>query len=121
MSRAVAGAIFLARNGKNKKEIANFLQGELGELPKFNIQFLQRNYIFTSKAINSVPQALYCFLKSTSFENCARLTVSIGGDTDTTAAIACSIAGAYYGIPNQILFEAKKFIPNEYLEILEKR
>lgn len=45
----------------------------------------------------SVPEAISCFMYSQSFEDCLRIAISIGGDSDTIAAIACSIAEPYYG------------------------
>lgn len=120
LTRAVAGSIYLARTKATKAQIAKFIENEIGYPLKFDIKYLQRNYIFTSKAKNSIPQALYCFLVSKNFEHCARLSVSIGGDTDTIAAIACSVAGAYYGVPDEILTQAKKYISKEYLSILKE-
>ena len=47
----------------------------------------------------SVPEAIVCFLESTSFEDAVRNAVSLGGDADTQGAITGSIAEAYWGIP----------------------
>ena len=59
----------------------------------------------------TVPQALFCFLISNSFEDCLRTTVSIGGDTDTLCAISCAIAEAYYKeIDKELLDEVKRRI-----------
>ena len=120
LTKAVAGAIYLARNKKSRKEIKKFCENEIGHEIKFNLNYLRENYIFTSKAEFSIPQALFCFFVSNSFEDCLRKSISIGGDSDTICAIACSIAAAYYGIPENILNEAKRFIPKKYLDILEK-
>ena len=120
LTRATAGAIFLAKEKKSKVEIQNFIESEIGHRLNYNFKYLRENYIFTAKAINSVPQALFCFLKSKNFEHCLKLALSVGGDTDTICAIACSVAGAYYEIPEKILNKAKEFIPEEYLTILEK-
>ena len=52
----------------------------------------------------TVPVALYCFLISNSFEDCLRKTIALGGDTDTAAAISCSVAEAYYKeLPRDLL------------------
>ena len=46
----------------------------------------------------------YCFLISKDFEDCLRTTISIGGDCDTTAAMSCAIAEAFYkDIPEQLV------------------
>ena len=119
LTKAVAGAIYLARNGKSKKEIKEFCENEINQKIQFNIDDLRDNYIFSAKAELSVPQALFCFFASNSFEDCLRKSISIGGDSDTICAISCSIAGAFYAIPKQILTKAKKYIPKKYLDILE--
>ena len=74
--------------------------------------------MFDVKAIGSVPQAIYCFLISNDFVETLKNSISIGGDSDTIACIACSIAGAYYGVPNYLIDRVKKYIPNEYLKII---
>jgi len=40
-----------------------------------------------------------CFFQGKNFEDVIRNAISIGGDSDTVAAIAGGIAEAYYGIP----------------------
>ncbi|MBO2528215.1 MAG: ADP-ribosylglycohydrolase [Clostridiales bacterium] len=68
----------------------------------------------------SVPQALECFFESTDFEDCIRNCVSIGGDTDTIAAIAGGIAEAYYGIPEHIWEKAQEYLDDCLLDIVNK-
>lgn len=118
-ARAVSGAIFLARNRASKQEIKNFAEKELDLKLEFDLKYLSENYNFTSKSMQSVPEAIYCFLASNSFEDCIRKTISIGGDVDTTAAISGSIAGAYYDIPINILNSCKEFISPEYEKVLQ--
>jgi len=68
----------------------------------------------------TVPQALWCFLHSDSFDDCMRLCLSIRWDADTMAAIACPIAEAYYKeIPEEYLIEAKKRLPEDIKAVLE--
>lgn len=119
-ARATAGAIFLARKGCSKQQIKDFAEKELDLSLDFDLEYLRHNYTFTSKAMLSIPQAIFCFLISNSFEETLRNTLSIGGDVDTTAAISCAIASAYYNIPEKILVDAKQFISAEYNEILQK-
>ena len=59
----------------------------------------------------TVPQAIYCFLKSKDFEDCIRLAVSLGGDSDTLACIAGSLAEAYYGVPEWMVEKCYKKLP----------
>ena len=60
---------------------------------------------------NTVPQAMECFFKSVSFEDCMRNCISIGGDSDTIGAIAGGVAEAYYGIPEPFLVEMGMYLP----------
>lgn len=67
------------------------------QIASMSLEDLHANYQFTEKCADTVPQALYCFLSSDSFEDCLGRCMYIGGDSDTLAAIACSIAAPYYG------------------------
>ena len=66
----------------------------------------------------SVPQAIKAFLEANSFEETIRLAVSIGGDSDTIAAIAGGIAGAYYGVPDNLRTKALTYLPEDLRDIL---
>lgn len=114
-----AMCIYYAKIGKSKgfikKYVSNF----------YNIDFKYKNlketYCFNETCQETVPQAIYCFLISNSFEDCLRTSISIGGDSDTLACISCGIAEAYYKkINNNIIEEVKKIIPNNFLNILKK-
>jgi ADP-ribosylglycohydrolase len=111
---ATAISCYLAKNNYSKEEIKKRVEKILDTNLDFDLEYLQKNYVFTSKAIDSVPQAIYCFLISNGFEDCIRKSISIGGDTDTIACIAGGIAEAYYGIPQKIKDEVKPYIP-EYI------
>ena len=117
-ARATAGAIFLARTGKTKSEIKNFIEKTLEIKLDFNLFTLQEENEFDATALGSVPKALFCFLESTNFEDAIRIALSIGGDTDTIACIAGAVAGAYFGVPEYLAFEAEKFISDYYLDII---
>lgn len=68
----------------------------------------------------TVPQALWCFFHSESFEDCLRTALTIGWDADTLADIACALAEAYYKeIPDYIVREAQARLPHDIREALE--
>lgn len=119
-ANAVASAIFLSRIGCTKNRIKRYLEETFGYDLNLNLEYLQRNYMFYSSAKNSVPQAIYCFLESDSFEDCLRKSLSIGGDSDTICAISCSIAEAYYGIDERLLDMVLPLIPKYYLEVINE-
>ena len=118
-AEAVATSIFFLRKGISKVELKEYITNNYFKLD-YDLEDLRHNYIFTSKAIDSVPQAIFCFLESSSFEETIRTALSIGGDTDTIACIAGSIAEAYYGIPNDIIEDVNKYIPDYMKDILSK-
>lgn len=113
-SSAVATAIYMAKERKTKSQIKKVIEETCGYNLDYSLEDLQRNYRFTSKASDSVPQAIYCFLESNGFEDAIRKAISIGGDADTIAAITGSIAEAYYGIPDELIRKVWHYLP-EYV------
>lgn len=114
-----AMCIYLARKGASKKEIKEFVEKYYDI--DFDYETLRRTYKHEAEICqNTVPQAIYCFLISSGFEDCLRTTISIGGDCDTTAAISCAIAEAYYGIPSEIIEQVMEYIPDDMKEIILK-
>lgn len=106
--------IFYARTGKSRTFIRNYVESEYPEIKKLDYEHLRRTYEHGPEICQvTLPQALYCFLISKSFEDCIRTTISIGGDCDTTAAISGAIAEAFYKnqITNDVLEEVKRRIP----------
>ena len=67
-----------------------------------SLDSIRKDYEFDETCQGSVPQAIVAFLESTDFEDSIRNAISIGGDSDTIAAITGSIAEAAYGIPEDI-------------------
>ncbi|OAV66658.1 ADP-ribosyl-[dinitrogen reductase] glycohydrolase [Bacteroidales bacterium Barb6] len=124
---AVALAVFAGRNGVDKRELPDYLRKhvdgfdyELG-VPVDVIR--KTNTTFDPTCQGSVPQALNCFLESRDFEDCIRLAVSIGGDSDTIACMAGSVAEAFYGkdhIPLHIIDSAMRILPDDMKRIIEQ-
>ena len=44
----------------------------------------------------TLEAALWCFLNTGPYADCVPAAVNLGGDTDTTAAVAGALAGVYY-------------------------
>ena len=97
---AVAGAIYLAKEGADKEAIRSFVEGyySLDEEMDSTI----RSSGFDETCQGSVPKAIVIFLESDSFYDCIAKAIASGGDSDTIGAIAGSIAEAYYGIPQEV-------------------
>jgi type I restriction enzyme M protein len=104
-AEATACAIFLARTRHSKEEIRAFIEDNCYTLD-FMLDEIRPTYRFDVTCQGSVPQAIEAFLESTSFEDAIRNAISIGGDSDTIAAITGSIAEAFYGIPEDIRKQA---------------
>ncbi|WP_165247236.1 ADP-ribosylglycohydrolase family protein [Adlercreutzia sp. ZJ141] len=94
-AQAVAGAVFLAKTGHTKEEIRAFVQDGYYNLD-FTLDEIRAGYGFDETCQGSVPQAIVAFLEAESYEDAIRGAISLGGDADTQAAIAGSIAWSYY-------------------------
>jgi type I restriction enzyme M protein len=116
-AEAVAVAIFLARSGKTQSEIKDYIDKSYYPM-NFSIKEIRDSYEFNETCQGSVPQAIKCFVEAKDFEDCVRNAVSLGGDADTQAAIAGSIAEYCFGIPEKFISQAKKYLPTDLLEIL---
>ena len=116
-AQAVAGAIFLARTGHSKEDIRKFIEKYYYKL-SFTLNEIRPTYKYDISCEGSVPQAIVAFLEATDFEDAIRNAISIGGDSDTIAAIAGSIAGAYYPIPQQLRDKAFTYLDPEQTDIV---
>ena len=108
-AEATAVATFLARTGKPMDEIRAVVVRDYYPID-FTLDEIRPTYEFDVSCQGSVPQALEAFFESTSFEDAIRNAISIGGDSDTIGAICGAVAGAYYGVPNEIRYKAESFL-----------
>lgn len=104
-AEATACAIFLARTGHSKEQIRSFTEEHYYALD-FTIDGIRPTYRFDVTCQGTVPQAIEAFLESDSFEDAIRAAISVGGDSDTLAAITGGIAEAFYGIPETLKKQA---------------
>lgn len=116
-AEAVAISIFLARKGKNILEIRDYINKHYYKMD-FKLDDIRESYKFNETCQETVPQAIQAFLESKSFEDAIRNAISIGGDSDTIAAITGSIASSYYGVPLDIRKHAITFLDERLLTIL---
>jgi len=114
-AKAVVSAIFLARNGASKEEIKEYIVKNFYDI-SFTLDGIRDSYKFDSSCQGSVPPAIEAFLESSSFEDAIRNAISIGGDSDTLAAISGSIAEAFYGIPDIIKSKCFLYLDEELLK-----
>ncbi len=116
-AEATTVAIYLARNGYNITDIKNYIDKHYYKM-HFTLDEIRDTYKFNETCQDTVPQAIMAFLESTSFEDAIRNAISIGGDSDTLAAITGGIAEAYYGIPKEIRNKALTYLDKILLNIL---
>ena len=110
-----AGATYLARTGASMEEIKAFV-AKYYKID-FTLDEIRPTYEFNETCQDTVPQAMQAFFESNSFEDAIRNAISIGGDSDTLAAIAGAVAEAYYGMSLEQASKAKERLPAPLLEI----
>ncbi|MBQ1826772.1 MAG: ADP-ribosylglycohydrolase family protein [Erysipelotrichaceae bacterium] len=119
-AQATAAAIYLARTGKNKREIRDYIEETFG----YDLHQSMKDIVSAGHGEEicqvSVPQALVCFLHSTGYIDTIRKSVAIGGDSDTIACIAGSIAEAYYGLEEKYAKEAYERLDDDLKEVVDK-
>lgn len=116
-AEATAVAVFLARSEKNILEIRDYIDKHYYPM-NFSLNGIRETYQFNETCQETVPQALVAFFESSNFEDAIRNAVSIGGDSDTLAAITGGVAEAYYGVPTRIRKHALTFLDERLLRIL---
>ena len=112
-AEAISLAIYYAKIGKNKEVIENFINDNYYKID-FTLDEIRDTYKFDISCQGSVHQAFEAFFESKSYEDAIRNAISIGGDSDTIAAITGSIAGIYYGIPIKLIKKAHSFFIEKY-------
>lgn len=116
-AEATTVAIFMALHGKSMLEIRDYIDKNYYPM-NFTLDAIRGSYQFNETCQDTVPQAMMAFFESTGFEDAIRNAISIGGDSDTLAAITGGIAEAYYGIPSDIRKHELTFLDKRLLAIL---
>jgi ADP-ribosylglycohydrolase len=120
-AQAVAAAIFLARHGADKEEIRTTISDWFGYDLDRTVAEIRPDYRFDVTCQGSVPEALIAFLDASDFEHAIRLAISLGGDADTQAAIAGSVAEAFWGgVPERIETEVRLQLDDDLLEVVDR-
>ncbi len=117
-AQSTAVAIFMARNGKSKEEIRNYISTRYEYNLNRTCDEIRPVYDWDSSCQGTVPEAIVAFMDSTDFESAIRLAVSLGGDSDTLACITGGIAEAFYKtIPESIALRIWELIPEDFKAI----
>lgn len=119
-AEATASSIYLARAGHSKEEIKEYIIKEFGYDLSRTCDEIRPNYHHVQTCQETVPEAITAFLEGESFADVIRTAVSFGGDCDTVAAIAGSIAEGFYGVPEELKNICRRRLPIELQKILDK-
>ncbi len=119
-AECVAAVIFLARNGKSKEGIREYVTSAFGYDLSRTCDEIRPGYRHVESCQETVPEAVTAFLEGDGFEDVIRTAVSLGGDCDTLTCIAGSMAEAYYGVPEALKEECRKRITPEMAEVLDR-
>ena len=119
-AQATAAAIFLARTGKDKKEIRDYIEATFEYNLSPTLAEIRPGYRFDVTCQGSVPQAIIAFLESANYEDAIRNAISIGGDSDTIACITGGIAHAFYkSIPENIISGSRQLLDKKLVRIVD--
>lgn len=116
-AEATAVCVFLARTGATIPDLREYVDKRYYPM-NFTLDGIRDSYYFNETSQDTVPQAIMAFLESRNFVDAIRNAISIGGDSDTLAAITGAIADAYYGVPHKIRQRALSYLDERLLKIL---
>ena len=119
-AESTASAIFLARNGKDKDDIHDYIVKEFGCDLTRTCDEIRPTYHHVETCQQTVPEAITAFLDGLDFEDVIRNAVSLGGDCDTLTCIARGIAEAFYGVPDKLKKECLGRLPDDMIEVLSR-
>lgn len=119
-ARATCHAIYMALSGSTAEQIRTAVQAIYNYDLSQKIDDIRTDYRFDESCQGTVPQALTCALNADSFEDAIRNAISIGGDSDTVPAIAGSVAGPLFGIPQWASSRAMGLIPQEFSDVIAR-
>ena len=103
-----------------KKRVKEYIEREYGYDLSRTLAEIRPTYRFDVTCQGTVPPAVIAFLESTDFEDAIRNAVSIGGDSDTLAAVTGGIAEAAYGVPEEIREKAISYLDRPLAAVLDR-
>ncbi len=119
-AESVAAAIWLARNGRSKEEIREYIVSRFGYDLSRTCDEIRPGYHHVESCQETVPEAITAFLEGNSFEDVIRTAVSLGGDCDTLTCIAGSMAEAFYGVPEELREACRNRISPDMVLVLDR-
>jgi ADP-ribosylglycohydrolase len=120
VAQATAAAIFMARKGERHAAVKRYIEERYGYDLNRTPEMIRPGYVHIESCQQTVPEAITAFLHSDSFENAIRIAVSLGGDSDTLAAITGSIAEGAYGVPEELKQQALSRLDESLLAVYQR-
>ena len=117
-AQATVAAIFLARCGKSKQEIRDYVAQTFDYDLSRTLDEIRPTFTFDETCQRTVPEAITCFIEGKDYEDVVRLSVALAGDADTIAAIAGSISSAVDEVPNGITQQVIALLSEEFCTTL---
>ena len=117
-AQATAAAIYLARQGKAKQEIRNYITKTFNYDLSRTLEEIRPTFSFNETCQQTVPEAITCFMEGKDYEDVVRLSVTLAGDADTIAAIAGAISSAIDEVPNEITQPVISLLSEEFCTTL---
>ena len=118
-AEATAICVYHLLHGMEKDELRKIVERDYYSLD-FTLDGIRDEYEFNESCQGTVPQAIEAFLESTDFEDAIRNAISLGGDSDTLAAITGAMAEAYYGVPDNMRRKAEEILTPELKRMLHE-
>jgi type I restriction enzyme M protein len=118
-AEATAVAIYMSLHGKTKKEILEYIQTYYYLLDK-SCDEIRIDYKFNGSCQGTVPESIQAFLESVDYEDAIRPTISLGGDADTMGAITGAIAGAHFGVPQEMKQKLFEHLDDTCKDVVER-
>ena len=117
-AQALAVGIFMARKGASNQKIRAQVQEDPGLPLRFDLEYWRGKHYRGAVCSRTVPVSFAAFFEATNFEECIRLAISAGGDSDTIASMAGALAEARWGVPDEIALHVHKELPEAFQAVL---
>lgn len=117
-AECTAAVMYLARTGAGKEEIADYVVNEFGYDFSETLEQMRKRHEHVESCQDSLPKALRSFMDGESYEDVVRNAVSLGGDTDTLAAIAGAMGEAFFGMPFDLKTQVLKNVKPDMFEVI---
>ncbi len=119
-AESIASVIWMARTGSSKKSIKDFVTKEFGYDLSRTCDEIRPGYYFQESCQKTCPEAIIAFLEGNDFEDVLRTAVSLGGDCDTLTDIACSMAEAFYGMPENLYKKCMDYTMSDMHDVMNE-